>query len=267
MILDIDKNKTTETYVSETPHELQTVDIYRPSETSTAQWIIFIHGGAWRDPKMTSSAAHMLFTHLLSSPLLTDANAASVNYRLSPHSSYPDLASNNSAKHPDHLEDVMTALRYLHRVYLMNEYILVGHSAGATLAFQVLSRLQDDRSVNGLALPSAIFGVEGIYGLTSLVDEYPDYAAFIEAAFGEGRNDAWEGASPSVQGLRGYKGMVVLAQSDEDELLSWRQTEEMKQRCEETLGVGGEIRVIKLIGSHNGVLEEERLAEVVTRYI
>lgn len=140
----------------------------------------------------------------------------------------------------------------------MREYILVGHSAGATLAFQVLSALQKSSD----DLPKAVYGVEGIYDLRALIAEYPDYVEFVEGAFG-----ADETAWPAPLDIDGYRGLVVLAQSDEDELLTWRQTEEMKERCELSLGVGGGIRVVKLVGMHDEVLQSERLAGVVERYL
>lgn len=74
--------------------------------------------------------------------------------------------------------------------------------------------------------PASVVGIEGIYDLVDLVDEYPDYSSFIEGAFGNERG-VWESASPGwvgVVGWEGWGGRVVLVQSEEDELLSWRQT-------------------------------------------
>jgi kynurenine formamidase len=208
---------------------------------------------------VTCAAGASLISHLLTTSPSLGVNAASINYRLSPHPSYPEL-TDNTAKHPDHLNDVLAGLQYLRDAHGMRDFVLVGHSAGATLVFQVLAELQK-KNATGLRLPKALYGVEGIYDLKALVQEYPDYRGFVEGAFGE------EGEWPKPLALGGYMGLVVLAQSDEDELLSWKQTEEMKERCEKSLGVGGGLRVVKLVGLHDEVLESDRLAAVVERYL
>jgi hypothetical protein len=41
----------------------------------------------------------------------------------------------------------------------------------------------------------------------------------------------------------------------------------MKERCENTHGVGGGLRVVKVAGKHNEVLENVRLAVLVERYL
>ena len=298
--------KVTESYA---PHPLQTIDVYNIARTPSSTWLMsvpstpplpptrltknsFIHGGAWRDPLVSSTAGHNLLTRLLSGASAPPPlNAASINYRLSPHPSHPHLHEQNTAKHPDHLDDVLAALRHLCVKYGMTDYVLIGHSAGATLSFQCLHELRQRRkgkaAVSGggdgggggggaLREPRMVVGVEGIYDLASLVDEYPQYQGFVEGAFGEeaaaaavdGRG-VWESASPRKFGVSGYKGMVVLAQSDEDTLLSWRQTEEMKEAVERDLGVGGGLRVVKVVGQHHDVVEKcyERLAGVVERYL
>ena len=215
----------------------------------------FLHGGAWRDPSVTSTVADPLFSHVLNTHPPLALNAASINYRLSPH---PDCPA-NTATHPDHIDDVLAALAHLERTRGMRDYILVGHSAGATLAFQALAALQQRA---GAALPQAVYGVEGIYDVRALIAEYPEYREFVAGAFGA--DDArW----PPPLDIDGYRGLVVLAQSDDDGLLSWRQTEEMKERCELALGVGGGIRVVKLAGQHDAVLESDRLAGIVERYV
>jgi kynurenine formamidase len=271
---NIDTIKSSEFYTSATAHGLHTVDVYQLTRTPSALWIMyvfllslpahrpltrrasFIHGGAWRDPKVTSAAGAPLISSLLTATPAMSVNAASVNYRLSSHPEAPQ----NTAKHPEHLEDVMAALQYLRDVHGMRDFVLIGHSAGATLVFQVLAELQKKKQ--GLRLPKALYGIEGIYDLKALVQEYPDYRGFVEGAFGE---DEQEWQKPLELGC--YTGLVVLAHSDEDELLSWRQTEEMKERCEKSIGVGGGLRIVKVAGQHDEVLETVRLAAVVERYL
>ena len=104
--------------------------------------------------------------------------------------------------HPGHFEDVEAALGFLCDSYGMRNYILVGHSAGATLALQVLAATATAvteaprRGLNVLA--KGVVCLEGIYDLPQLVKEYPDYRGFVEGAFGaisaedEGKGDGEE---------------------------------------------------------------------------
>lgn len=100
----------------------------------------------------------------------------------------------------------------------MEDFILIGHSAGGCLAFQSVQHVPGCR---------AVIGVEGIYDLLDLVREYPSYGDFVESAFGED-HDVWTEASP-IQIVGQYLDRpdltVQLIQSTEDELLSPRQTE------------------------------------------
>jgi kynurenine formamidase len=130
-----------------------------------------------------------------------------VNYRLSP-----------PVVHPAHQEDIIAALVFLKERYGMQEFILVGHSAGACLAFQA-------SHISGC---KGIVGAEGIYDLNELVAEYSDYDYFIEDAFGKDKSK-WRQASPTeIITDRNLSNLtVLLIQSTEDELLSPRQTERM----------------------------------------
>ncbi|KAL2429053.1 hypothetical protein ABEF95_004805 [Exophiala dermatitidis] len=170
---------------------------------------------------------------------------ASLSYRLSPHPSYPETtptttttaisssSTNNNttaakhasfcarnARHPDHLDDICSGLALLHETYGLTDdnYMLVGHSCGATLAFQALQRLcsstspsespfsqppsTSSRSSSTPPPPTTIVGLAGIYDLRLLLDNHKDtpssdiYASFLEGAFGEDKND-WDRASPA----------------------------------------------------------------------
>lgn len=225
--------------------------------------------------------------HHLYGPL----NFASLSYRLSPHPDFPHgvdadgvvvrepnsrvTAHKCGARHPEHLEDCLEGMRVLKRDFGMGRFLMLGHSCGATLAFQVLERMQKVKGEGGLPRAEEclmVFGIEGIYNLRGLIREHGEgYRGFIESAFGpENNGKAWNEASPGVIGIGGWKGLVVLGQSDEDELIGWRQVEGMKKRCEETKGAEGGVRVVKLVGGHDAVLEEEggvgRVVGVVGRY-
>ncbi|RMY50255.1 hypothetical protein D0864_14589 [Hortaea werneckii] len=125
---------------------LNTLDYYIPRRPSTAAhqlWIIYIHGGAWRDPEIDSTSFLPTQTLLSQSRAIDQiAGFASINYRLSPYPSHPRIPSHpadpaRTAHHPDHLSDILAALRHLQDAFgFGTRYLLVGHSCGATLAFQ-----------------------------------------------------------------------------------------------------------------------------------
>ncbi|KAF5025892.1 hypothetical protein F66182_2011 [Fusarium sp. NRRL 66182] len=186
----------------------------------------FIHGGAWRDPRNDEND----FTETIKRVVISGAVATleiagfiSIDYRLSPHPDFP--RDSGEARHPDHVQDIWSALNFLQDKYeLSNNYILVGHSAGATLAFQLL--MGDDvlASHPEGPLPTAIIAVSSIVDLVGLNDRHDgQYAGFIQAAFGEDKS-AWEQASParfssSFKDRWASGKLVILAWSSEDTLI------------------------------------------------
>ena len=81
------------------------------------------------------------------------------------------------------------------------DYVLVGHSAGATLAWQVVvspgTIIDAERNARKPILPRTVIGVAGIYDLPSLVARHasqPIYEEIVRNAFGGDGN--WIGASP-----------------------------------------------------------------------
>jgi kynurenine formamidase len=198
-----------------------------------------------RDPTQTSHDGDPLLMHLREAGL--PVNVASLNYRLSP-----------SILHPGHQEDVIEALRYLKDQYNMKQYVLVGHSAGACLAFQT-----------GYVVPGCqgIIGGEGIYDLERLVDEYPEYQGFVEEAFGKD-TDVWRQASPSTIVKVHYNDPSLkcqLVQSKEDELLSPKQTERMISALQST---GIDVRDIAWVeGTHDSSITTPDFFAVVRTLI
>ncbi|KAI9882511.1 MAG: hypothetical protein M1823_005742 [Watsoniomyces obsoletus] len=228
---------------------LNTIDVYLPSDQESGEtddsskiWIIYIHGGAWRDPDATSE------TFIPASEMLRNevqfhkhvAGMAAINYRLSPYPAKqgddpPDDPARN-ARHPDHIEDVLSGLKFLQDKYGFGErYVLVGHSAGATLAWHVLMYTGSTASISamtsmtnqecGLPLPQAIVSVAGVYDIPSLLRRHKDnpiYEEFVRGAFGDS-SDEWLQASP-LQWLQDHDldqewpngRVVILAQSKED---------------------------------------------------
>ncbi|KAG8159354.1 hypothetical protein KVR01_011015 [Diaporthe batatas] len=255
----------------------------------TTKWLIFIHGGAWRDPRSTFSEAEPTINALLdpaSKWHMPDAPSriagfASLNYRLSPH---PDFAQDTgttpsfaarTARHPDHLDDVVSGLGFLQRQFgFGGDYVLFGHSAGAFLAYQALlgPALCSQPGPGGdFALPAAVVGFEGIYDLVGLDGRMGGgYASFIEAAFGRDR-DGWRDASPATAAgsfgeWAGQEGprLAVLAHSADDELVDMPELGTMEERLRSD-GVRDLLVFRDLKGGHMNVVSDGSFARVLVR--
>lgn len=222
-------------------HELQTVGVYQQAGKDQTKWIVFIHGGAWRDPNNTFRDADLLFESIAGR--IPNVGLASIDYRLSPE-----------VRHPKHQEDVVSGLNYLAHNFGAQEVVLVGHSAGAFLSLQALGQ--------SVLKCQMVICTEGIYDLPSLADEYPDYHGFIENAFGP-EPQAWKEASPLRQESFPFSGTIVIVHSDEDELLSCKQPD-FAQTAVEARGV----RVFreKASGQHDEVFKSKTLCDVVVKY-
>jgi len=130
---------------------------------------------------------------------------------------------------------------------------LVGHSAGAYMAFQ------EDAGCGVAA--GVVVGIEGIYHLRKLVEEYADYEGFVEGAFGRGWKEVDDEILVEVEDGRKGGGWVVLVHSSQDELLSFGQPRYWAGVLRERGRVVRE--VYGAVGNHNGVLEGIELVEVV----
>jgi kynurenine formamidase len=140
----------------------------------------------------------------------------------------------------------------------MHQYVLIGHSAGACLAFQVYD------AVEGCI---AIAGVEGLYDLENLVTEYPDYGGFVQDAFGSDRS-VWKEASPDhivQQRTLPTNLTVLLIQSRDDELLSPRQTEIMFKSVQKAKAILKEIAWIT--GSHDESITTPTFHDLIYNFI
>lgn len=217
----------------------------------------FLHGGAWRDETQDKTELKPALAQLLAglekdastSPLRHVAGIASINYRLSGGT---DDDARNSV-HPGHVRDVLLALRWLEREYNVGRkwaYMVVGHSCGATLAFQIVMDRQWKAAVPGrpalfekilsfmgdtdkeelIRPPIAVVGLEGVYDFPLLIQNHadnPEYTTFIRDAFGPDE-EVWQKASPvagdySDRWPEGH--LVILGQSPEDELVDWPQVD------------------------------------------
>jgi hypothetical protein len=304
---------------------LQTLDIWIPASNPNTNppnprtlpspehggntWIIYLHGGAWRDPFITASSFTPAATNLLhrnnnknnTTPKI--AGLLSLNYRLSPHPSHPASDPADPARHaahPDHIADVLAGLSFVHRLLRDTaagkkwKWVLAGHSCGATLAFQAVMDpvrwglgsemgMETGMGGGGVVKPDAVVGFNGLYDLAGFIRAPPEgyghlregYREFVEGAFGK-EEKVWGAVCPATaEGgwVREWVGdgddgerkrRVVLVQSREDTLVSWRQLEVM-QACLEREGRGRvDVRVLEAEGEHNEIWQDgRRMAEVL----
>lgn len=242
---------------------LQYYEAYVPEATqqgpqSARYWVIFIHGGYYRDPSVQAASFHKALASLLSNPLYLHlrssvAGYASINYRLSPHPDHPQDPEKtpkyemHGAKHPDHINDVIAGIAELQRKYgFGSNYLLVGHSVGATLAFQVAlcqqSSWQPPSASSGSSAssaidpPSGILGLNGVYSFPALHKSFPSYASMTLGALGSDPK-VYAAVSPATYSASTYastwnpshgrKRIIVLAASPQDTLVDVKQGEVM----------------------------------------
>ncbi|KAK0386866.1 hypothetical protein NLU13_5179 [Sarocladium strictum] len=268
---------------------LHTVDVWGP-------WIVYIHGGAWRDPLVDSSSFENTATKLLSAHDCKIAGIASVNYPLSSHPNHPThpappkdpslpVDEARTAKHPEHIIAVLSALAYLqNEVGAAHNYILSGHSCGATLAFQVVmnperwaAAVPGAVAIPKIRKPEIIVGLNGLYDLKYFIDSPPAshekllsvYVDFTRGAFGEDET-VWKAVCPtavsdwSAEWPEGK--VVVVVQSLEDGLVPYSQTELMKEH----LAKCSALKVVEMGagGDHNDLWKVgDELAGIMTKVV
>ncbi|EXJ74168.1 uncharacterized protein A1O5_02462 [Cladophialophora psammophila CBS 110553] len=280
---------------------LQSYELYVPEldhshladPSGKKYWIVFVHGGYFRDPTVTSSSFYPALDHLVSGktdhhhnpfkhdehvPAVTPyvAGYALLNYRLSPH---PDKSPQDpsktpayelrNAKWPDHIHDILTAIAHLQTKFGFGErYLLVGHSVGATMA--VLSTIAAQRSFSHagpsklpkIEPPMAVLGVSGIYDFPLLHESFTDYIGLTRNAIPNEADDVL--ASPARYDVNDYvdiwaaagkkKRALVIGHSKDDGWVDWKQVEAM----EKVFGGGSAIncKVSELKGQHNDIWEK-----------
>ncbi|GAO14598.1 uncharacterized protein UV8b_05337 [Ustilaginoidea virens] len=292
---------------SSLPGRLQHVDVWVPA-TSTSQsdtpspswlppssslWVIYVHGGAWRDPLITSDslvpALKRLPRELFESAGPKAPTAfASVSYSLSPYPEHPTLPSKPSdysrnATHPGHILDVMAAISFLQQTAgFGSNYILAGHSCGATLAFQVAmntARWGVGPAKAYIRPPASILGLNGIYDLPGLVDgpgekhEHlrPIYEQFTRNAFGKDRG-LWAFISPALvqDWAAEWPGgrHAILVQTREDSLIPFSQGEQLRDSLVRS-GTGKlRVELLEGYGDHDETWENGTLlASMISRAI
>lgn len=204
------------------------------------------------------------------------AGFASLDYRLGPHPDMPqDPATTpprqyRHAQHPDHLDDVRRAVAFLQATHGIGRgYVLVGHSAGACLALQLLASPDGGGVPLPLPLPRAVIAVAGIYDLTGInARSAGSYAGFLTDAFGH--PSTWDAVAPRTcsadfaAALDG--GSVTLARSQDDDLVDEPELDGMADRLRRD---GCSVSVFKdLRGPHDSCWEDGRdLACLIARVL
>ncbi|KAH6663886.1 Alpha/Beta hydrolase protein [Halenospora varia] len=244
--------------------ELHTVETWTPKSISedAGIWIIYIHGGAWRDPIVDSRSFEPAVAVLQKSSFKNAISGfASINYRLSPYPTHPESPSkpddpSRNIHYPDHLLDVGRALSYLDKKYgIANKYMLVGHSAGATMAFELHNSYFPD---NPLPQASCVLGVAGIYDFEKFVENHkniPAYKELMENAFPD--RSLWEKASTTSRlpgkALWEKAKQIVISHSDEDGLVENEQASLMLHRASVVDNASQRVHGLKTSGKHDEI--------------
>jgi kynurenine formamidase len=265
---------------------LQSYEQYVPEPEpakSPKYWIVFIHGGYFRDPLVTSSSFYPAL-ELLASEKHRDpdsirpfiAGYATINYRLSPDGGKnpqdPDKTPAyelQNAQWPQHIHDVLAAIAHLQARHGFGErYVLAGHSVGATMA--MLSALSSQQSpfthASGLQMPrieppTAVLGVSGIYDFPLIHKTFPGYDQMTRNAIHDEADDVL--ASPAKYSAQDYQAawaaggktrVLVIAHSRDDGLVDWQQPEEMRKAMEGAEGIN--VKFLEIHGDHDGIFEK-----------
>jgi len=205
------------------------------------------------------------------------AGFASINYRLSPNPSHPKCPSSpddpsRNVHYPAHLLDVAHALLYLEEKYLISSrYLLAGHSAGATMSFELHNWYLQDIS---LPRPTCVVGVAGIYHFEAFLEAHsdiPSYKAFMENAFPN--RSLWERASPYKNRLPGlstweHARVVIISHSNEDELVEKAQASFMLERIQRIPSSESKVHFIPATGTHDEIWESGQiLADLIIKSV
>lgn len=245
--------------------DLQKVAVYKHNSNTLSnlpkRWLIFIHGGAWRDPNNTYEDGNFLISSLLNS-FPNVLSAASIKYRLTSNKPV-------SAIYPDFVEDLILSLDFLDKNYPIDEFILVGHSAGA---FNALACLTPENNLlkaysNVLSKCKSVIGIAGIYSLPLLLDEDKSYNGFIEEAFGM-NHSAWPLLAEKLASSPLHKDVkLLIVYSKEDELLNYKY--QPKYALETFPSILGQQNVTSGIteGQHEDTYKSPKTVEIITKFL
>ncbi|KAF0640972.1 hypothetical protein FPSE5266_03280 [Fusarium pseudograminearum] len=281
---------------------LHTLDIWVPKATGShslpapdfvsrdpGTWVIYIHGGAWRDPLVDSSSFEATALKLLSDKEAHISGIASINYPLSSHPNHPthpapprdssqpmDIA--RTAKHPDHIIAVLAAIAYLqNELGVAHDYVLSGHSCGATLTFQTVMNPDRWGVAPKVKKPKVIAPLNGLYDLATFINNPPEsheklqplYVEFTKNAFGDDET-VWRDICPTIVSDWSEEWpegkAVVFAQSKNDSLVPYSQTELMKEH----LSKNSKLEIVEMVasGDHNDLWKQaDEIVEIIKRAV
>lgn len=148
-----------------------------------------------------------------------------------------------------------SALVFLQRTYgFGSNYVLLGHSAGAALAFQLLATSPlpssstsapttgaGTRQAEYPVLPAAVVAFEGLYDFTGVNERFGgEYASFFRSAFGDDP-EGWDVAAP-IKFPGNYTErwtggeFLLLGWSTDDTLVDEPEADNMAQRLRDVDG-------------------------------
>lgn len=140
--------------------------------------------------------------------------------------------------------------------------MLVGHSCGATLAYQVIMDAWGSQGHTSPPMPCCVVGVAGIYDFTGLQHRHldmPIYRDFLQNAFGTD----WDYASPvhwltNIGSLRQtwpQGRLAIVAHSKDDGLVEPEQAQDMLKALTESRNASLTRRdeLISLKGTHDEI--------------
>lgn len=226
--------------------------------------LVFIHGGAWRDPLNTCDDFTELVGQLdsLLQPSSRSEHTAevlifSLDYRLSPE-----------VKHPQHLIDVLLALGAIRQKCGIDQVTLCGHSVGATLITQILDYKEILRKyhvqLDALPLPqvSGAIYLDGIYNIPAMLKEYPEYLGFVEEAFNGNEYSTHSNLISCNAQPGSYNIKHTVIHSTVDELLSLQQPKLFIDWLQRS-GAPQVEHIYDDFGKHNDVYSDPAVARLV----
>lgn len=245
--------------VSYGEHPLQRLKFFQ-FDKSNDETLLLIHGGAWRDPNNTYNDFKDMISHIQKNQYAAKYNLIAMNYRLSPEVKHPfhlwDVLKGVQFLVQNY--DIHKILIAGHSVGATLMLQLLDYNKILDTGFQILvedlkadkSRTETDlhvplkkerilmnEAMEKLQLRTFYF-IDGIYDIVQLISEYGGpYEGFVNTAFSspEQYGEATQLSSSTVDigspfsynthlaNIRNELNLVIL-QSNQDELLSMRQT-------------------------------------------
>jgi kynurenine formamidase len=142
----------------------------------------------------------------------------------------------------------------------------VGHSAGATLAFEL-----HNTPTYKVPTPAGLLGISGIYHFEAFLSAHSEsrvYQEFMENAFPD--RASWEKAAPytNLEPAAAWEDAraVIIAHSDQDELIEKEQASFMLQRARFSPHCKERVHFLEASGLHDEVWQSGHiLADLITK--